>query len=361
MAFLQQPVRGVRGARPDAASRPGSCCRRTSTPQVLARLQRARRPRRRLGDRARRPDEAGARPGRGLRPGLRREPREAGVPAAPGTPPQPPPPQLRGRRCCRRPLGEYLLEVGSEEIPARMLEPGVRELATRVVRRADGRAAWVRARSRPGTRRAGWCSSSPDCRSASPTARSRCWARRSAPPSTPDGSPKPALTGFAKRAGVERRRARAGEDGEGGVPGRDEEDRGSADSGGAGRDRPPRADRHLLGQDHALGERRGSLGAPGARGRLPPRRRGRALRPVRHPRGRIRRSGIRRCRPSCSGSVGLEEYRRELAARTWKSAPASVAGCCWRPCAPGPRRWAAGWWRTGRCSTSSPPCARSRA
>ena len=28
--------------------------------------------------------------------------------------------------------GEYLLEVRSEEIPARMLEPGVRELATRV-------------------------------------------------------------------------------------------------------------------------------------------------------------------------------------------------------------------------------------
>ena len=30
------------------------------------------------------------------------------------------------------PQGEYLLEVRSEEIPARMLEPGVRELATRV-------------------------------------------------------------------------------------------------------------------------------------------------------------------------------------------------------------------------------------
>src|SRR5437763_631152 len=30
------------------------------------------------------------------------------------------------------PRGEYLLEVRSEEIPARMLEPGVRELATRV-------------------------------------------------------------------------------------------------------------------------------------------------------------------------------------------------------------------------------------
>ena len=28
--------------------------------------------------------------------------------------------------------GEYLLEVRSEEIPARMLEPGVKELATRV-------------------------------------------------------------------------------------------------------------------------------------------------------------------------------------------------------------------------------------
>jgi len=30
------------------------------------------------------------------------------------------------------PRGEYLLEVRSEEIPARMLEPGLRELATRV-------------------------------------------------------------------------------------------------------------------------------------------------------------------------------------------------------------------------------------
>src|SRR3954447_10800067 len=30
------------------------------------------------------------------------------------------------------PRGEFLLEVRSEEIPARMLEPGVKELATRV-------------------------------------------------------------------------------------------------------------------------------------------------------------------------------------------------------------------------------------
>ena len=39
--------------------------------------------------------------------------------------------------------GEYLLEVRSEEIPARMLEPGVKELATRVFEELMARYAWA--------------------------------------------------------------------------------------------------------------------------------------------------------------------------------------------------------------------------
>src|SRR6185295_2266600 len=44
----------------------------------------------------------------------------------------PAPLRSRRRRRCAMVRGEYLLEVRSEEIPARMLEPGVRELATRL-------------------------------------------------------------------------------------------------------------------------------------------------------------------------------------------------------------------------------------
>src|SRR4051795_13493162 len=42
------------------------------------------------------------------------------------------------------PQGEDLLEVRSEEIPARMLEPGVRELATRVFEELMGKGVGPR-------------------------------------------------------------------------------------------------------------------------------------------------------------------------------------------------------------------------
>src|SRR6202035_3285787 len=108
--------------------------------EVLASVQRARRPRRRLGDREGGADETGARLGRRLRPELPREPRAPGLPAAAAQPIRrrgrrprggggwPPPPA----RPPGRAAGESLLEVRSEETRAGMLEPGARELATRL-------------------------------------------------------------------------------------------------------------------------------------------------------------------------------------------------------------------------------------
>lgn len=98
--------------------------------------------------------------------------------------------------------GEYLLEVRSEEIPARMLEPGVRELATRVFEDLMSRGLGPREVETGFTPRRlllvlkGVPEREPDREE-----------QVMGPPVSaafaPDGSPKPALTGFAKRCGLE--------------------------------------------------------------------------------------------------------------------------------------------------------------
>lgn len=98
--------------------------------------------------------------------------------------------------------GEYLLEVRSEEIPARMLEPGVRELATRVFEDLMSRGLGPRSVETGFTPRRlvlvldGVPEREPDREE-----------QVMGPPVSaafaPDGSPKPALTGFAKRLGLE--------------------------------------------------------------------------------------------------------------------------------------------------------------
>ncbi|HYN19558.1 MAG TPA: glycine--tRNA ligase subunit beta, partial [Thermoanaerobaculia bacterium] len=100
------------------------------------------------------------------------------------------------------PRGEYLLEVRSEEIPARMLEPGTRELATRVFEELMARGLGPReVETGYSPRRlvlilAGLPEREPDREE-----------QVLGPPVSaafaPDGSPKPALAGFAKRTGVE--------------------------------------------------------------------------------------------------------------------------------------------------------------
>lgn len=100
------------------------------------------------------------------------------------------------------PRGEYLLEVRSEEIPARMLEPGVRELATRVFEELMARGLGPREVETGYTPRrlllvlAGLPEREPDREEQvmGPPVRAAY---------TPDGAPTPALAGFAKRCGVE--------------------------------------------------------------------------------------------------------------------------------------------------------------
>ncbi|HEX7185371.1 MAG TPA: glycine--tRNA ligase subunit beta [Thermoanaerobaculia bacterium] len=100
------------------------------------------------------------------------------------------------------PRGEYLLEVRSEEIPARMLEPGVRELATRVFEELMARGLGPREVETGYTPRrlllvlSGLPEREPDREEQvmGPPVRAAY---------TPDGSPTPALAGFAKRCGVE--------------------------------------------------------------------------------------------------------------------------------------------------------------
>jgi glycyl-tRNA synthetase beta chain len=98
--------------------------------------------------------------------------------------------------------GEYLLEVRSEEIPARMLEPGVRELATRVFEELMARnLAPKEVETGYAPRRlvlvlTGLSDREPDREEQvmGPPVRAAY---------TADGAPTPALLGFAKRCGVE--------------------------------------------------------------------------------------------------------------------------------------------------------------
>jgi len=99
------------------------------------------------------------------------------------------------------PRGEYLLEVRSEEIPARMLEPGVRELATRVFEELMARGIGPREVETGYTPRrlvlilSGLPEREPDREEQvmGPPVRAAFAA---------DGSPTPALLGFAKRTGM---------------------------------------------------------------------------------------------------------------------------------------------------------------
>ena len=98
--------------------------------------------------------------------------------------------------------GEYLLEVRSEEIPARMLEPGLRELGTRVFEDLMSRGIGPREVESGYTPRrmvlilSGLPEREPDREEQvmGPPVRAAY---------TADGSPTPALAGFAKRCGVE--------------------------------------------------------------------------------------------------------------------------------------------------------------
>jgi glycyl-tRNA synthetase beta chain len=100
------------------------------------------------------------------------------------------------------PRGEFLLEVRSEEIPARMLEPGVKELATRVFEELMARGLGPREVETGFTPRrlvlvlAGLPAREPDREEQvmGPPTRAAFGA---------DGSPTPALLGFAKRTGLE--------------------------------------------------------------------------------------------------------------------------------------------------------------
>jgi glycyl-tRNA synthetase beta chain len=100
------------------------------------------------------------------------------------------------------PRGEYLLEVRSEEIPARMLEPGVRELATRIFEELMARGIGPREVETGYTPRrlvlilSGLPEQEPDREEQvmGPPVRAAFGA---------DGSPTPALLGFAKRTGLE--------------------------------------------------------------------------------------------------------------------------------------------------------------
>lgn len=100
------------------------------------------------------------------------------------------------------PRGEYLLEVRSEEIPARMLEPGVRELATRVFEELMARGLGPHEVETGFTPRrlvlilSGLPEREPDREEQvmGPPVRAAFGA---------DGAPTPALLGFAKRTGLE--------------------------------------------------------------------------------------------------------------------------------------------------------------
>jgi len=100
------------------------------------------------------------------------------------------------------PKGEYLLEVRSEEIPARMLEPGVKELATRVFEELMARGIGPREVETGYTpRRLVMILSGLPEREADREEQVMGPPVRAA--FAADGAPTPALLGFAKRTGLE--------------------------------------------------------------------------------------------------------------------------------------------------------------
>jgi glycyl-tRNA synthetase beta chain len=98
--------------------------------------------------------------------------------------------------------GEYLLEVRSEEIPARMLESGVRELATRVSEELKARGLGPREiETGFAPRRLVLCLSGVPARE--PDREEQVTGPPVRAAFAADGSPTPALLGFARRCGVE--------------------------------------------------------------------------------------------------------------------------------------------------------------
>ena len=98
--------------------------------------------------------------------------------------------------------GEYLLEVRSEEIPARMLEPGVRELATRVFEELMARGLGPReVETGYSPRRLVLILNGLPERE--PDREEQVLGPPVSAAFAPDGSPKPALAGFAKKVGLE--------------------------------------------------------------------------------------------------------------------------------------------------------------
>ncbi|HEX5720286.1 MAG TPA: glycine--tRNA ligase subunit beta [Thermoanaerobaculia bacterium] len=100
------------------------------------------------------------------------------------------------------PSGEYLLEVRSEEIPARMLEPGVRELATRVFEELMARGLGPReVETGYSPRRLVLILNGVPDRE--PDREEQVLGPPVSAAFAPDGSPRPALAGFAKKVGLE--------------------------------------------------------------------------------------------------------------------------------------------------------------
>ena len=320
--------------------------------EVLAPVQRPRRPRRRLGHRASGPDRPRPAAGGALRRGLPGEPRGAGLSAARRA--------RRGggagagrRRRKRRTMadGELLLEVRCEEIPARMLRAGIEQLGTRLfeelmaLRLTPRRHRHGLHAAPAGGRRCAVCRERQEDREEQLVGPPVAAALDAA------GEPTAAAVGFARKVGVDAGCARAGGDRHGRVPGGDPLDRRPAHGRDPRRADPARRRRPELAQADALGRRAGPLGAAGARRRRPVRRRRGAVRAVRRrqrPRRPAATRGWRRgpsrwpTRPTTGASCA--------AARSRSTSPAAAAG--WKPSsAARPRSWAASWSRTRSCST----------
>src|SRR5436305_5297016 len=237
--------------------------------------------------------------------------------------------------------GEYLLEVRSEEIPARMLEPGVKELATRVFEELMARGIAPREVETGFTPRrlvlilAGLPEGEADCgeQVMGPPVRAAFGA---------DGAPTPALLGFAKRTGLEP----------------DQLARVKTDKGeylAATRKiegRPTRdvlaeiVPRVLTGISWAKTMRWGSGEAPGcarctasspcSTARWCPSSCS-ASRPATSPRG------IRPSPRACSASPASRTTGGISPRGPSRCVRPSATGCSMKPCSPAPRRWAAVW------------------
>ena len=160
-------------------------------------------------------------------------------------------------------MPDFLLEIGTEEIPARMIQDASQELQKRVEELLAKNSLPHQGIKRIGNPAAAGA----DCvrHSCYSTGRAGATYRPGYEVAYKDGQPTPAAHAFAKKAGVDVSQSGEGDDAERRVSDRDGHEQGQAGRTDSGRTSAQRDRGHLLAQEYVLARRQaGAICAAGA-------------------------------------------------------------------------------------------------